>query len=72
MEFFSGGDLFFHLMYTGRDGRFTRECTVFYAAEIFLAVNFLHRNQVIHRDIKPGTKYKLFLSPRVKILLSLY
>ena len=69
MEFLSGGDLYFHLEYYGR---FTREITVFYAAEIFLAVNFLHRNKVIHRDIKPGTNDKLFLSPRVKLFLSLY
>ena len=56
MEFISGGDLFFHLSYFGR---FSREMTLFYAAETFLAVNFLHRNGVVHRDLKLGKQDRL-------------
>ena len=56
MEFISGGDLYFHLSHFYR---FTREMTLFYAAEIFLAVNFLHNNGVIHRDLKTGTSDRL-------------
>merc|ERR1711990_595555 len=49
MEFISGGDLLFHLDCLEK---FSREMTVFYAAEMFLAINFLHENEVAHRDLK--------------------
>ena len=51
MEFISGGDLYFHLSYFGR---FSRDVTLFYAAELFLAINFLHEHSVVHRDLKLG------------------
>ena len=48
-EFLAGGDLLHHL----QQAPFTARQTKFYAAEIFLALNFLHENNVVHRDVKP-------------------
>ena len=50
MEFIQGGELFFHLH---REIRFDDEKTRFYIAELILVLNFLHRNKIIYRDIKP-------------------
>ena len=50
MEFIQGGELFFHLR---REIRFDDEKTSFYIAELILALNFLHKNKIIYRDIKP-------------------
>jgi serum/glucocorticoid-regulated kinase 1/serum/glucocorticoid-regulated kinase 2 len=50
MDFMSGGDLFFHLK---RSGRFTEVRSRFYAAEILLALEYLHNMSVIYRDLKP-------------------
>ena len=50
MEFIQGGELFFHLH---RETRFDDEKTRFYVAELILALNFLHKNKIIYRDIKP-------------------
>jgi len=50
MDFVNGGELFFHLR---RSTRFTEERTRFYAAEIFLALDYLHSIGVIYRDLKP-------------------
>ena len=50
MEFIQGGELFFHLH---RETRFDDEKTRFYIAELILALNFLHQNKIIYRDIKP-------------------
>ena len=50
MEFAQGGELFFHLH---REINFDDEKTRFYIAEIILALNFLHKNKIIYRDIKP-------------------
>lgn len=49
MEFLPGGDLLFHIT---TNGRFTSNQARFYAAELYLAVNFLHKNKIIHRDLK--------------------
>ena len=50
MEFIQGGELFFHLH---REIRFDDEKTRFYIAELILVLNFLHKNNIIYRDIKP-------------------
>ena len=50
MEFLPGGELFFHLR---KEKRFLEPRAVFYAAEIALAIECLHKNNIIYRDLKP-------------------
>lgn len=50
MKFMRGGELFQHLK-TFR--RFPEEQTRFYAAEIILALEYLHGKDIIYRDLKP-------------------
>lgn len=49
-DFLNGGELFFHLC---NEIRFSEERARFYAAEILLALNHLHENGIIYRDLKP-------------------
>ena len=49
-EFMQGGELFYHLH---REKFFSNERTQFYAAEIVLALDHLHKNNCIYRDLKP-------------------
>jgi serine/threonine protein kinase len=49
-EYVIGGEMFSHLR---RAGRFSNEMTKFYAAEITLALSYLHDMQIIYRDLKP-------------------
>ena len=49
-EFMQGGELFFHLY---RESFFENEKAKFYAAEIILALNYIHSNNMIYRDLKP-------------------
>ena len=49
-EFMQGGELFYHLH---RERFFSNERTQFYAAEIVLALDHLHKNNCIYRDLKP-------------------
>jgi serine/threonine protein kinase len=49
-EFMQGGDYFYHLR---RERRFSEEKTRFYMAEIVLALEYLHNNKYIYRDLKP-------------------
>ena len=50
MDFLNGGELFYHLR---REQRFSEAKCKFYAAEIILALECLHQNGVIYRDLKP-------------------
>jgi serine/threonine protein kinase len=49
-EYVIGGEMFSHLR---RAGRFSNEMTKFYAAEITLALEYLHSMNIIYRDLKP-------------------
>lgn len=50
LDYFSGGELFFHLK---SNGRFSEELARFYAAEIVLALECLHLHTIVYRDLKP-------------------
>jgi serum/glucocorticoid-regulated kinase 2 len=50
LDYFTGGELFFHLK---SNGRFGEDQAKFYAAEITLALGELHRNTIVYRDLKP-------------------
>lgn len=50
LDYCAGGELFFHL---GKLGRFPEERAKFYAAQITLALEYVHNLGVIYRDLKP-------------------
>jgi len=50
LDYFTGGELFFHLKH---GGKFSERRAKFYAAEITLALQCLHENTIIYRDLKP-------------------
>ena len=50
IDFLNGGELFFHLR---KETCFNEDRTRFYAAEIVLALECLHANGIIYRDLKP-------------------
>lgn len=50
MTYASNGDL---LPYINKVGSFDQKCTQFYAAELVLALENMHKRGVIHRDLKP-------------------
>lgn len=50
MEYACGGDMFFHIR---KAKHFSLQRTQFYAAELLLAIEFMHKNGVIYRDLKP-------------------
>jgi serine/threonine protein kinase len=50
LDFFNGGELFFHLK---KDGRFTEKRSKYYGGEIMLALGHIHSKGVIYRDLKP-------------------
>ena len=49
-KFMNGGELNFHIY---KENFFPEEKAKFYAAEILLALNYLHKNKIIYRDLKP-------------------
>ncbi|GAA6063530.1 hypothetical protein JCM10212_006703 [Sporobolomyces blumeae] len=50
LEYVQGGELFSHLR---RAGRFSADVTRFYIANLVLALEHLHRQDIIYRDLKP-------------------
>jgi len=50
MDFVNGGELFFHLK---KEGRFSEARVKLYAAELVLALEHLHKHDIIYRDLKP-------------------
>jgi protein-serine/threonine kinase len=49
-DYSNGGELFFHLQ---KKVRFSEDLSRFYAAQLYLAISYLHFNNIIYRDIKP-------------------
>lgn len=49
-DYMSGGELFWHLQ---KEGRFDENRAKFYIAELILAIQHLHNNDIVYRDLKP-------------------
>ena len=50
IDFLNGGELFFHFR---KAGKFNEDRARFYTTEILLALECLHKNKIIYRDLKP-------------------
>jgi serine/threonine protein kinase len=50
LDFMQGGDLYYHIT---QHKYFTEEMVRFYAAEIVMALEDLHQNNIVYRDLKP-------------------
>lgn len=49
-DYMLGGELFWHLQ---KEGRFSEDRARFYIAELILALEHLHDNDIVYRDLKP-------------------
>lgn len=49
-DYMLGGELFWHLQ---KEGRFAEDRAKFYIAELVLALEHLHDNDIVYRDLKP-------------------
>jgi len=49
-EYYNGGEVFFHLQ---KHRRFSETLAKFYAAEIYIALKYLHSKKIVYRDLKP-------------------
>lgn len=50
MDYIKGGELF---QYMKQERRFSEERVVFYAAQIALALGYVHKSNILYRDLKP-------------------
>lgn len=50
IDFMAGGELFWHLQ---KAGRFSELRSKFYIAELVVALEYLHDNDIVYRDLKP-------------------
>ena len=50
LEYCPGGELFFYL---SKIGRFKEDAARFYASNILIGLDHLHKNNVLYRDLKP-------------------
>lgn len=50
LDYCAGGELFFHL---SKVGKFPESRASFYAAEIVLALEYIHQLDIVYRDLKP-------------------
>lgn len=54
IDYLNGGELFYHLQQD--EAAFGEARAKFYAAEIVLALGYLHDNSILYRDLKVRTK----------------
>jgi serine/threonine protein kinase len=50
MDFMAGGELFFQIR---RFGRFNEEKARFYMSEVLIALEYLHKECIVYRDLRP-------------------
>jgi serine/threonine protein kinase len=50
LDFQNGGELFFHLQ---KQRKFREDIVKFYAAQLYIAFEYLHSKNILYRDIKP-------------------
>ncbi|XP_041650345.1 serine/threonine-protein kinase Sgk2b [Cheilinus undulatus] len=50
LDYVNGGELFYHLQ---REGSFSEPRAAFYAAEMLMALGYLHSLDIVYRDLKP-------------------